>query len=206
MADTQCSPEPDELYYLLGISYLKEGNYLRASDIFEIIIGEFRNSSFNEEAEIGLGDAYFLMGEYDKAEGFYKSFIRRRQRSKFRPQAFYKTGLCAAKLGNIQEAKEYMDKLNQEYPSNIEIALEKCLSAGSGFYYTVQVGAFSNSENAKNLLEELTRKGYPAYIEEVEAGGRVSWRVRVGRPRLRSEIIELENKLSREGYPTKIYP
>ncbi len=206
MADTQCSAVPDELYYLLGLSYLKEGNYLRASDIFEIIIKEFKNSGFNEEAEIGLADAYFLMGEYDKAERFYKDFISRHYRSRFRPQAFYKTALCAAKSGRTREAKEYLEKLNREYPFNIEATLEKGLSGGSEIYYTVQVGAFSSAENARNLLQELIRKGHPAYIEEAEFQGKVSWRVRVGRSRLRSEVLELENKLSREGYPTKISP
>lgn len=206
MAEAQYSPELDELYYLLGITYLKDDNYLRASDIFEIIIKEFPGSKFEEEAQIGLGDAYFLMQEYDKAIENYQKLIRHNDQSKFKPQAYYRISLSAAKLGNTQEAKQYLERLNQEYPFNIETALQKDLAGRGEFYYTIQVGAFSNAENAKNLIQELIQKGYPAYIEEMESQGKVSWRVRVGRLRLRSEIIELENKLSQEGYPTKIYP
>jgi len=54
----------DELYYLLSLSYLKDGNYLRASDIFEIILREFKGSRFKEDALLALGDTYFLRGDY----------------------------------------------------------------------------------------------------------------------------------------------
>lgn len=49
----------DELYYFLGLSYLKEGNLLRASDIFEIIINEFEKSRFKDKAKLGLADTYY---------------------------------------------------------------------------------------------------------------------------------------------------
>lgn len=199
------SPGLDELYYLLGASYLKDGNYLRASDIFEIILKEFKNSAFSEEAQIGLGDAYFLMGEYDKAEGFYKEFLKRSYRgSKFRPQVFYRISLSAAKSGNAREAKEYLEKLNREYPCNIEAAIEKDLGGSRELYYTVQVGVFSNAENAKNLAQELMQKGYPAYMEELLLQGRISYRVRVARAALRQEAVDLQKELVREGYPTDI--
>ncbi len=54
----------DELYYILGLSYLKDGNYLRASDIFEIILKEFKDTQFSADAKAGLADAYFLKGDY----------------------------------------------------------------------------------------------------------------------------------------------
>ncbi|MBL7151726.1 MAG: SPOR domain-containing protein [Candidatus Omnitrophica bacterium] len=198
------SPDLDELYCLLAVSYLKDGNYLRASDIFEIILKEFKSSTFTEEAEVGLGDAYFLMGEYDKAGGFYKEFLRHHRGSKFKPQVFYRISLSAAKLGRTEEAKQYLEKLNQEYPFNIETTIEKDLGGSKELYYTVQVGAFSNAENAQCLMQELIQKGYPAYVEELPLQGKVSYRVRVGRPALRQEAVDLQKKLFREGYPANI--
>ncbi|MBI5555805.1 MAG: SPOR domain-containing protein, partial [Elusimicrobia bacterium] len=59
---------------------------------------------------------------------------------------------------------------------------------------------------ANNLKQRLIREGYPAYMEEANFKGKTSYRVRVGKLRLRQEILTLENKLSREGYPTKICP
>jgi cell division septation protein DedD len=69
------------------------------------------------------------------------------------------------------------------------------------------VGAFSNQSNASSLTQKLIEKGYPAYIEKLNSQNAVaSYRVRVGKLRLRQEASELESKLSQEGYPTKICP
>lgn len=202
-------PHSDELYYMLGLSYLKDGNYLRACDIFEIILREFKNSDFRDEAKIGLGDAYFLREDYVKAKDYYQELIDSKPQSKFKAQIYYRLGQIQAKLGSAQQAKEYTDRLKQEFPLNLELRANKdlCLFTDSdSVYYTVQVGVFLNFTNAKNLKERLLKKGYPAYIEEAAIGGKKSYRVRVGKTQARQEIVSLENKLSGEGYPVKICP
>ncbi len=205
------SDNSDELYYILGLSYLKDGNYLRASDIFEIIESEFKSSAFVEEAKLGLGDTYFLRGDFVKAEQYYKDLINSSPRTKLKAQVYYRLSQIGYKKGDTQQGKDYLDKLNQEFPLNLESRLNKDLcsfsDSSSLLYYTVQVGSFSNSPNAKNLTEQLTQKGYPAYIEEaVSKGTEKIYRVRVGKFRTRQEAIKFKNKLSQEGYPTKLCP
>jgi len=201
----------DALYYILGLSYLKEGNYLRASDIFEIILKEFKGSSFKEEARLGLGDTYFLKGDYDKAEECYKELINNNPNSKVKAQIYYRLSQIGAKLGDTQKAKEYLAKLKENFPLNMESRLNKDLSlfldSSLDFYYTIQVGSFSSIINAKNLTQKLIQQGYPAYVEEASASdGKTIYRVRVGKLRLRQEACDLEKKLFQEGYPTKICP
>lgn len=202
----RCAPNLDELYYILGLAYLKDGNYLRASDIFEIIIREFRNSALRDEAELGLADTYFLRGDYDKAELYYKELINNNPRTKLQAVLYYRIGRVALKKGNTPQAKEYLDKLRQDFPLNPEIRLDRDIYALSDIYYTVQVGSFSKSTNAKNLTQKLTEKGYPAYVEEAGSDGNKIYRVRVGKFQIRQQAQGLENKLSQEGYPTKIFP
>ncbi len=87
------SGRSDELYYILGLSYLKDGNYLRASDIFEIILKEFKNSAFKEEASLGLGDTYFLKGDYGQAEGYFRELINNNPATKLKAQVCYRLSL-----------------------------------------------------------------------------------------------------------------
>jgi len=48
--------------------------------------------------------------------------------------------------------------------------------------YSVQVASFLTPERAQRLIEELTKKGYRAYVHPFEAPGQPSWyRVKVGR-------------------------
>jgi len=199
------SRELDELYYILGLSYLKEGNYLRSSDIFEIVINEFKGSSFEDDCVLGLGDTYFLKGDYVKAANYYKALMNKGSGNKLYAQACYRMSECSVKLGDVKEAAGYLGKLKSNFPSNIETKADKDLS-GSELKYTVQVGVFSRKTNAEQLLQKLVKKGYPAYIEEIKAGDKAMHRVRVGKFSSQKEAILKENELSQEGYPTKIFP
>ncbi len=204
-SDTR-SPNLAELYYILGLSYLKDGNYLRASDIFEIILKEFKDSLFTEEAKLALGDTYFLKGDYDKAQGYYNELISSNPRTKLKAMAYYRLSQVGFKKGDTQAAKEYLDKLKTDFPSSLEIKLNKDLYALSDIYYTVQVGSFINTVNARNLRDKLISKGYDAYLQDADTNGVKTYRVKVGRLKSRPEASQLENKLSSEGYPTKIIP
>jgi len=204
------SDNSDELYYILGISYLKDGNYLRASDIFEIILDEFKNSKFKEEAKLALGDTYFLRNDFARAEEYYKDLIEKNPQTNLKAQIYYRLSQSAFKRGDTEQGVKYLDKIKEEFPLNPELRLNKDLSSlpdsSENVYYSVQVGAFSKIVNANNLVQKLSQKGYPAYIEQANSAGQVSYRVRVGRFHLRQEAVDLEKKLFQEGYPTKVFP
>jgi tetratricopeptide (TPR) repeat protein len=205
LAANKQSSDLEELYYILGLSYLKDGNLLRASDIFEIILKEFKDGKLKDEAALGLADTYFLRGDYEKASQYYKELVKPETAGKLKAQAYSRLSQAAFKQGSTQEGKEYLDKLNREYPLNLEAKLNKEVSLPSDFY-TVQVGSFGNPVNANNFSGRLIKEGYDAYVQETEAEGKKSYRVRVGKLSSRSEAVKLENKLSSEGYPTKIAP
>jgi tetratricopeptide (TPR) repeat protein len=211
----------DELYHLLGLSYLKQGNYLRASDIFEIILREFKNSRFREASHIGLGDAYFVKGDYLKADGVYNDLLSSSARTKYKAGLYYRLSRTAAKLGNAQQEKAYLEKLSSEFPhspeclgkvelfslpQSMETEIAMPAAGNSGFTYTVQIGAFSTRANAQRLVEALKRKGYSAYIEDSVSRGKTIYKVKAGKLASRQEARDLEKKLILEGYPTKIYP
>jgi tetratricopeptide (TPR) repeat protein len=194
----------DELYYILGLSYLKDGNLLRASDIFEIILKEFKDSAYKERALLGLGDTYFLQGNYNEAQRHYQDLLN--NNSSLRPTLYYRLSLCAVKLGQTQVAKEYLAKLKKDFLLSLETRINPELLGPGDIYYSVQVGCFSKPTNAQNLTQKLMQKGYPAYIEEINTEGKINYRVRVGKFSSRLQAQELEKKLCQEGYPTKIYP
>ncbi len=212
LANVTYTPELDGLYCLLGLSYLKEGNYLRASDIFEIILKEFKDSAYADDARLGLGDSYFLRGNYDKAAAIYKKMISDYPKNKLLPQAYYRLGQCSLKMDRPQEAGQYLNKIKSDFPLSPEARFEtECILPGQqpsaqGLCYTVQVGCFSKKTNADNLAAKLNAKGYSAYVEEAASQKKTTYRVRVGRLIVRQEAVRLEKKLASEGYPTRIFP
>lgn len=79
LAQTSYSPEMDSVYYILGLSYLKEGNYLRAEDIFEIVIKEFPASTFVPDAFLSWEIAHSCAAIIPKPEHVIKTFLRSRR-------------------------------------------------------------------------------------------------------------------------------
>ncbi len=202
MANTRVSSHSDELYYFLGLSYSRDGNYLRASDIFEIILNEFKDSILKDDAVLGLGDTYFLRGDYKKAKQYYSGLLGN---ARLKPAVYYRLSQCGFKEGYAREGKDYADKLKNEFPHNPESKFNKELYSVSDFY-SVQVGSFSSPANANNLRDKLISKGYDAYIQELESDGKKAYRVKAGKLKSRPEAVQLEGKISSEGYPTKITP
>ena len=177
LAGQSQTKESDELYYFMGLSYLKEGNYLRASDIFEIILNEFNKSSFKEEAQLGLADSYFLKEDFPKAQYYYQQLLSQKPESKYHAIA-------------------------SERLSQIEIRTGQA----EGISYTVQAGAFKSKLNATRLMQKLISNKFPAYMEELNSGDSVSYRVRIGKMSQLKEAQELKEELEKKGYPAKIFP
>jgi len=197
----------NELYYILGVSYMKDGNLLRASDIFEIILHESRSLEFRDEADIGLADTYFLRGDYDTAEKHYKEMVERKSYARFADGIYYRLKRCAEKRGDSAAAADYAARISRNFPPPGE---ENGLDVlrNPGFYYTVQAGSFSRQANADGLKEELAKKGYDAYVEKYQrpGGGNVLYRVKVGKFGDRGQAEDSAKKLAKEGYPIRICP
>jgi DedD protein len=69
--------------------------------------------------------------------------------------------------------------------------------------WIVQLGNFSDEENAESLNEKLRKEGYPAFVEPLKKNGKMSYRVRVGPEIKRSEadllLKRLKEKMKLDG-------
>ncbi|MCM8770267.1 MAG: tetratricopeptide repeat protein [Candidatus Omnitrophica bacterium] len=205
LIDAYHSRDADELYYLLATSYLKTGNYLRAEDIFEILIKEFKDSKFRDEAYIGLGDVCLLEGDFSGAEAKYRELLRINPSTKLISLVTLKLAQVMLKQGKWEEARQYLNKLNEDFPLSLERRLAESFW-NDDFYFTIQVGSFSDANNAKKLSQKLNEKKYPAYVDEFKVNDKITYRVRVGKFNTRQEAEDLAKKLAGLGYPTKIFP
>jgi DedD protein len=65
--------------------------------------------------------------------------------------------------------------------------------------WAVQLGSFSNGENAERLARELRGRGYKAFVSPYESAGQKRMRVRVGPEEERARAEQLAQRLRREG-------
>lgn len=197
--------ELDRLYYILGISYMKAGNLLRAGDIFDIIINEYPQSELVADACVSRGDVHMLAGDLRKARESYAYIVKDRSGSDIKPLAYYKLAQACMKQGDWQGSRTYFDALSRDFPLSFESRLSRSVQEGNDFF-TVQVGAFQGSANAEKLKGALKKKGFSSYVVEENGGSGKFYKVRVGKVKSRSEALKLERQLAGLGYPTRICP
>ena len=161
-------------YYLLGTCLLKEGRYDEARKNFDIILQRFPRSKFCDDASLSVANSYLLEGDYNQASLKYGQFLRDFTRSE---------------LSSIARRQQKLCKQGSPYV---------------GFYFSVQLGCFSNKTNAEKLRDKLINNGYQAYI--LELPGDELYHVRVGKLSSRSQAESLEQRLKAAGYSTKICP
>ncbi|WP_405242591.1 SPOR domain-containing protein [Lentisalinibacter salinarum] len=65
--------------------------------------------------------------------------------------------------------------------------------------WAVQLGSFSNEENAEGLAADLRDQGFPAFLSRVQSGGRTLHRVRVGPQGSRDEAEKVAAALAKAG-------
>jgi DedD protein len=65
--------------------------------------------------------------------------------------------------------------------------------------WAVQLGSFSNADNAERLAAELRGRGYKAFVSRFESAGQPRLRVRVGPEQDRARAEQLAARLRREG-------
>jgi tetratricopeptide (TPR) repeat protein len=208
----------DEVLYLSGLSYLKQGKYALAAGRFNEALSGFPSGSFAEEARIGIADTHFLDADYRKAAGMYEAMLRKSAYRDFKPALYARLRLIALKTGDTEKAQKYASKLAAQYSQSpeyrhlaaaapgIQRSSGRVTSVPSGVepLYYVQVGAFGNRTNAERLKDKLIAQGYRVHIVHVEVSGTVTYKVRVGGVNTRILAEQLKFELSDQGLPTAI--
>jgi len=196
--------EKKELLYLIGMSYIKLGNYAKAKKTFNDIL-ELKGAKFREYAYIGLADSYFLEGNFNNAINVYEYVAKTYPSSERITSVYNNLGLSYKEKKDIDKANFCFKKINEQYGSSFEA--EKVTYTPTGTkpaYYIVQLGAFRSMSNAKKLVRQLSRKKYDSYIQKINQSGRILYRVRGGKFSNKSYALRLGRRLRRDGFSVKI--
>ena len=194
----------DELNYLLGLSYLKEDKLDQAQECFQRLLSH-TGSKFKEQASLSSADVYLIKGKFQDAEDLYNKLLADNPNISLKAGILYRLSQSGYRKGNKDEFNEYLLKLKKDFPLNLElrsinsIPRSEPLLKESG-EFSVQVGFFVKNLNANNFKDKLLAMGYSAYVD----GSSTGYRVKVGRFKTQMEALDTENKLSREGFSTKL--
>ena len=196
----------NEARYFLGISRLHTSEYLRAREEFQGLLANKPDRKLYNRTLLAIVDSYYLAGDYEDALSELKKIERKKTLSDFQSLILFKQAKVYLKLTQWDEARRYLRKILTDFPDSPESHFAKQLLEERQ-YFAVQLGSFMKRDNALKLIDELKDLGEYAYIVETEdKTGRVFYRVRVGKFSHLDKAEYLKERLSRLGYPTRIYP
>lgn len=112
--------------YEAGNEAMSEKNYVRAVELYNKLRDNYPFSPYTADAELSLGDAYYLDEEYDIAAEAYKDFESLHPRNEAIPYVLYQTGMSLLKqfrsidraTTELQEAYDYFNRVVQQYPAS----------------------------------------------------------------------------------------
>ena len=198
--------EINEARYYLGLSQLYQTQFTEAKASFQQILNGNPDERMRDKAALGVIDAFYMNGEYEDALREAQGLIQKSPNSALMSLIDLKIARANLRLTNWAEARQYLEKIIAEFPESFESHIARQLLEEQQ-YFAVQVGSFLDRQRAESLMAELQKGGEYTYIvETADRDGNIFYRVRVGQLSNLNEAEELKKKLSKVGYPTRIYP
>ena len=79
-------------------------------------------------------------------------------------------------------------------------------AASSTGMWAVQLGSFSNKENAERLASDLRKQGYAAFLSQLDASSGTLHRVRIGPLKDRDSAEQMAARLQKAGHSGQVVP
>ena len=103
---------------------MREKNYAQAAEYYQKLKDNYPFSPYTVEAELALGDAYYLDEKYTESADAYKEFESLHPRHEAIPYVLYQVGMSDLKMfvsvdrptTSVQESLEYFGRLRESFP------------------------------------------------------------------------------------------
>lgn len=193
-----------ELLFLQAQTVLRGGKFELARYLFDKLLNY--GGKWSLYGLIGLGDSYFLETKFENAKSIYETCLKKYRNFEGKALVIYKLALLERKLGHWQKAQQYLNNLVRKYPDSIIASSARKILNENLFYFTIQVGAFNNYDNAYKLMQRLKKLGFDAEIRKAKLKGRLYYRVWVGKFDEPHSARKELRKLIMHGFNPYIYP
>lgn len=102
--------------YEAALAKVQGKQYERGLEGLNAFLVRWPDHPYAENAMYWRGEAYFAQGEYLRAAEQFEAVLARFTAGHKSPDALLKLGMCHDRLGATSRAREYWDRLKNEYP------------------------------------------------------------------------------------------
>jgi tol-pal system protein YbgF len=102
--------------YEAALALVQGKQYDKGLEGLNAFLVRWPDHPYAENAMYWRGEAYYAQGEYLRAAEQFDAVVARFGSGNKAPDAMLKLGMCHDRLGSTQRAREYWDRLKNEYP------------------------------------------------------------------------------------------
>lgn len=110
------APSEEQAVYSQSFDALKAGSYSVAITGFKDFLVNYPNSSFAENAQYWLGEAYYVTHDLEGAAGAFRNVVQKWPNSRKTPDALVKLGLTQLDQKKTADGRATLSQVVQKYP------------------------------------------------------------------------------------------
>lgn len=120
LAREEAREVPDD--YRRGLTLVRQGEYDRATQIFQEFLRAHPDSPLAPNAQYWIGECYYQRGQYSQAIVKLNDLRQQYPKSDRVPPALLKIGLTFLQMNNKRDARLFFQKVVNDFPSSPEAA------------------------------------------------------------------------------------
>lgn len=195
------NPSNETILFLHGLLSARGDS---AEYYYEAYLKQKPDGRFSDEALFRLAQLKYVQGLYLNAQKRFNRILETHPLTPFRPKCLYWSGMCFSAMGKKDSAAVQFRKLNEEFPENEfknELPgdwavfkpaaptgkVDSLYATGrletvkpAAVTFSVQIGAFSNRNNALLRKAFFEREGYPVTLKSKQRDKDVFYLVWLG--------------------------
>lgn len=175
------------LYYAAEVS----ANAEKSVGLFNRIINQYPQSAFYNLSLYRLAGYGIVNDDTARAVPLLKKIILSKD-DRIAPAAYSTLISVYERGGNMEQSSKLAADFVAEYPNSEYIKLfsgaDNAHATHIESFFTVQIGSFSQKENAEKLFSQMNKKKYDVFIDYKDG----MYKVRIGRYKTKDEAVRFQ--------------
>lgn len=175
------TPEIAEAHYLRGICRSQTGQLQPAAMDFIAAVSKSQRRDLTARAKASLASIHYRWGNWSRSADLYEEAVRDLDDRPPKDVILFYAGMAAQRAGRWRDAAVYFSRVVSGFGSR-PIAQEARQKLSWPYeYYSVQIGAYSDTDKAELAIKSFALKGLDAWQELRQGPGAARWVVLTGR-------------------------
>ncbi|UCD28472.1 MAG: SPOR domain-containing protein [Planctomycetota bacterium] len=173
--------EISEAYYVRGLCRTRRGRRKEATEDFERAIQKSKREDLTAHCRASLATLAYRNGKWGEAAELYEKAIPYLPDKQPKDVILYCAGKSLQRIGKWKKAAYQFGRILRKFRSSRIASDARRMAGWRHEYFSIQLGAFKNADNATDAVRSYRSKRLEAIQEYLTRDGGSLWVVRAGR-------------------------